>query len=686
MTIERIFSGLATSAVRRPRAVVGLALAALALAGWAAATRLPIRTSNLDLIDQHLPEVRRFLDFADAFGTPNVLVVALEGEDEAALRAAVDRLGPRLRELPGVRSVLDRVPCDPAVLSGLDTDPYLAAADRRLFLVFVQPLDARSRADTISPLVDHVRRVIKEEDLARSGVRAGLTGIPIYAIDDRDVIRRDITRLSFLSLGLIAALFVASFRSVRRPLLAVATLLAAVLATTGLVAIYPGHITLLSAFFASTLFGLGIDYGIHIINRVEECMADGRPEREAIPPAVAAQARELSTAAATTAFGFFAMSFSGFRGFAELGVIAGAGVLVCLFAMVTLLPALLVLVPGRPARARPFESRRLGRFLIALQHPAWAGALAVVAFAGLAVKGPGFDSDYLNLEPRDSEAVRLERAIAERSDYSTQFAVFVTGSRRQAEALADRAMDDETAGDVRSIADLDLLQEADPRHAPFPDYFLRGFVSTGGQYAVYVYPAGDVWNPQVQQRFLSHMRALDASVTGMPFLGSFMVARSQRALYITSALAGLLLLMAVSLDLRRPLLVALAVLPTVLTVIALRGLMTLFGLPLNPLNVMALPIVIGIAVDNGVYIVHRYLAEGGDLARTLAGTGRSVLMTSATTLAGFGALAFTAHRGLASFAMILSLGVGSALVISLMVLPQALRLLLRPGAQTPRVW
>ncbi|MCP3960664.1 MAG: MMPL family transporter, partial [bacterium] len=62
------------------------------------------------------------------------------------------------------------------------------------------------------------------------------------------------------------------------------------------------------------------------------------------------------------------------------------------------------------------------------------------------------------------------------------------------------------------------------------------------------------------------------------------------------------------------------------------------------------------------------------LARTLAGTGRSIVLTSATTIAAFGTLAFTSHRGLASFAIALSLGVTSALVLSVVVLPGLLQL------------
>jgi hypothetical protein len=102
------------------------------------------------------------------------------------------------------------------------------------------------------------------------------------------------------------------------------------------------------------------------------------------------------------------------------------------------------------------------------------------------------------------------------------------------------------------------------------------------------------------------------------------------------------------------------------------GGMRMLGVPFNPLNVLALPIVIGVAEDSGVHLVHRFVAEGGDLARTLAGAGRTVLICGSTTLCGFGALAFARHRGLASFALALSIGVGAALVVSLLVLPQLL--------------
>jgi predicted RND superfamily exporter protein len=127
------------------------------------------------------------------------------------------------------------------------------------------------------------------------------------------------------------------------------------------------------------------------------------------------------------------------------------------------------------------------------------------------------------------------------------------------------------------------------------------------------------------------------------------------------------------LNYRRVLPSLLAVTPTLLTVAAMHGIMSLLNMPFNSINIMALPVILGIAVDDGVHMVHRFIAEKGDVGRTLAGSGRSVVLTSLTTIAAFASLAFTRHRGLASFSILLVIGVTLALIISVVLLPMLLK-------------
>ncbi len=664
----RSLGALARTSTRHPRTVVALALLLAAAALGLAATHMTVRTSNLDLIAAELTPVRQFRDFAAEFGTPNTLVLVLEGDNSVALRQAADQLLPTLRQVPGVRSVFGKLPLAPGVAEVTGLDPYLASHDGGMLFLFVQPDDPHSRAETIAPFVTAVEAAVHHQ-LTDSDITVGSTGMPRFALDDRNIIQRDIGRLSLLSLVLVLMLFATGFGALWRPLLAVAALLIGVAVTLGIATLYPAHLTLLSAFFASILFGLGIDAGIHIVDRTEELLGLGVAADEAIPRAVVDLAPGLIGSTLSTASLLGAMQLSGFRGFEELGTIACTGILVCLLAMTTVLPAMLILSERRPGPSRHrLAQRRLGEVLVMLQSRPLAWLLTVAAIAGLFSGWPTFDSDYLNLQPIHSETVRLERDMVRRSDWSPEFAAFTAESRDDLHDLVWNLIEDPAVGTVRSLLDFEVMPGVLP---PLPQDLLRAFRSIDGRFAVYAYPRANIWDPE-EQAFVDHMLAMDRPATGMPILGRFMVERSRRALVVSCLLGAPLLLLWVFSTFRDIGWTLMAITPTVMTMGAMMGLMQLFDLTFNPLAIMALPIVLGIAVDDGIHIVHRFLTEHGATDRMLTGTGRSVVLTSATNLAAFGTLTLTSHQGLASFAWVLCLGVASALVLSVGVLPRLL--------------
>ncbi|MCM2270371.1 MAG: hypothetical protein NDJ75_09730, partial [Thermoanaerobaculia bacterium] len=155
---ERLLGGLTAAALRRPRVTVAVAVAIAALAAALAGARLELRSSNLDLVDPALPEVARFRAFAADFGTPNLLVVVLEGDDPVALERAVDHAAAALADAAGVRAVLSRLPFRDEVLLPLGSDPYFRSRDGAMAFLFVQPDDPESAAATIAPFVAGVRR------------------------------------------------------------------------------------------------------------------------------------------------------------------------------------------------------------------------------------------------------------------------------------------------------------------------------------------------------------------------------------------------------------------------------------------------------------------------------------------------------------------------------------------------
>jgi len=107
------------------------------------------------------------------------------------------------------------------------------------------------------------------------------------------------------------------------------------------------------------------------------------------------------------------------------------------------------------------------------------------------------------------------------------------------------------------------------------------------------------------------------------------------------------------------------------------GLLPYLGIPLDFFNVIILPVVIGIGIDDGVHFYHRYLElnrSGAEyaLAQTWREVGSAVVMTSLTSIIGFGGLAVTGHFGLKSIGYVAICGILTTLAATLLVMPTIL--------------
>ena len=109
--------------------------------------------------------------------------------------------------------------------------------------------------------------------------------------------------------------------------------------------------------------------------------------------------------------------------------------------------------------------------------------------------------------------------------------------------------------------------------------------------------------------------------------------------------------------------------PLLLAGILTLGVMGLLGIPFNFANVIALPLLFGIGVDNGVHIVQRARESGGSTDPMRTSTSRAVLLSMLTTIFGFGNLLISPHPGTASIGIVLTLGISITLICTLVVLP-----------------
>ncbi|MFZ0827122.1 MAG: MMPL family transporter [Verrucomicrobiia bacterium] len=223
-----------------------------------------------------------------------------------------------------------------------------------------------------------------------------------------------------------------------------------------------------------------------------------------------------------------------------------------------------------------------------------------------------------------------------------------------------------------------LLQNQDdsaPLHVEdLPQAFRDQFVGVNGKFLLHVFPRDNMWQRENQEKFIAELRTVDPNVTGTP-VQLYEYEELLKDSYLQAAwysLAAIILL--VFFHFRSLTSVILALLPVGIGVIWLAGLMGWFGIPVNLANIMTLPLVIGIGVTNGIQILNRFAEERTPniLARS---TGKAVLVSGLTAIAGFGSLIIAKDRGIHSLGCVMATGIAACMIAGLTLLPALLNLL-----------
>ena len=202
------------------------------------------------------------------------------------------------------------------------------------------------------------------------------------------------------------------------------------------------------------------------------------------------------------------------------------------------------------------------------------------------------------------------------------------------------------------------------------------FVGVNGKYLIMVYPKFDVWERKNQERFLADLRTIDQNVTGTPVQLYEYTTLLKNSYEQAAKYAFVAIVLMVFIHFRNLISVVLALVPVGIGFLWLGGCMGYFGVPLNPANIMMLPLVIGIGVTNGIHILNRF-AEEQTPSLFSRSTGKAVLVSGLTSIAGFGSLILAQHRGIQSLGLVMSIGLATCMVAGLTFLPALLTLLLR---------
>jgi len=429
---------------------------------------LYLESAELAALGDRLAEVQPLLGALAADpslrGLAGVLHQAL-GQDDldaaAALGRALDIFSETAEALAAERN--GGTPARPlawqALLSGEAPEP----ADRRRFITVKPVLDFTS-LEPAAKAISALRAQATELGLtAERGLRVRLTGDAVMFQDELHSLRDGMGLVGLISAALVTGFLAIGLRSLRLVAATLVTLIAGLIWTAGFATLAIGELNLISVAFAVLFIGLSVDFGIHFCLRYREAVAAGPAEGDgdALAEAARGVGGALTLCAVAAAIGFFAFLPTAYRGVSELGLIAGAGMFIALFANLTLLPAILSLAPlkpdGRVPRAPldPDSPRGGGLQRLVNRWPrrVIGGALALGLGAAVLLPFARFDDDPLNLRDPAAESVAALLELFDDPRVTPYGAAVLAPSLEAGAALAARLAALPEVASARTIAD-----------------------------------------------------------------------------------------------------------------------------------------------------------------------------------------------------------------------------------------
>jgi hopanoid biosynthesis associated RND transporter like protein HpnN len=207
-----------------------------------------------------------------------------------------------------------------------------------------------------------------------------------------------------------------------------------------------------------------------------------------------------------------------------------------------------------------------------------------------------------------------------------------------------------------------------------PPQLQRLFVSKDGKILLQVYGKKDLWERGPDEAFVKEVISVAPNATGTPVL-NYYATDLMRVAYVQAAgWAFLAIVVLIFAHFQSFKFLLLTLTPLVLAVLWRTGAMVWFGIEFNPANIVTLPLIIGVDVAFGVYIIDRY-REDGRLSIFEGSTGKAIIMSSLTSLFGFASLLASQFRGMWDIGQLMSIGIAIGLVTAIFILPQILALI-----------
>lgn len=208
------------------------------------------------------------------------------------------------------------------------------------------------------------------------------------------------------------------------------------------------------------------------------------------------------------------------------------------------------------------------------------------------------------------------------------------------------------------------------------------FLGRDGSYMILVFPSITIWDENNLKAVANGLKKVAAenhtSAVGVAILFEEILRQIKSDLFRIAVVALIVVFVVLVISYREFWHTLLTLIPLAAGGVAMIGYMNLRGLRFNPVNAGMLPLLIGVGVDYGVYMVHRWIYEGkglNSIRPAVESTGRAISLAALTTMIGFASIILCRWRGLAMMGQTMTVGIGFCLIAAIVFLPAILKLL-----------